>query len=183
MTKYKIGEYTFNDEKTAKKAARELKAVEYIMNQLKDADNNTVLKLYNKITSEKMFSTQIGLDFVKQLKENLVSSGLLIEDADRKDVGDSSSDKAVKNESKEVSSEDTKKLTTEINRLKRINLILAILCLTLGLCVFGMFYVSSTINSPNILNYEEKLIDKYSTWEQELSEREDAIRTKERSLK
>ena len=67
----------------------------------------------------------------------------------------------------------------ELKRLKLINRILLILCITLLLCVLGMFYVNSTINSPTILNYEEKLIDKYSSWEQELTEREAAVKEKE----
>ena len=36
--------------------------------------------------------------------------------------------------------------------------------------------------NPNILNYEQNLINKYAQWEQELSERESIIREKEREL-
>jgi len=69
--------------------------------------------------------------------------------------------------------------SSEIKRLKAINKVLLIFCIALLLCVLGMFYVSTTINSPTILDYEEKLIDKYSSWEQDLTEREEAIREKE----
>ena len=71
--------------------------------------------------------------------------------------------------------------SSQIKRLKLINKLLLVLCITLLLCVIGMFYVNSTINSPTILNYEEELLNKYSSWEQELTEREAAV--KERELK
>jgi hypothetical protein len=71
----------------------------------------------------------------------------------------------------------------EVKRLKFINKILLILCATLLLCVVGMFYVNSTINSPTILNYEEKILDKYSAWEQELTAREAAVKEKELNQK
>ena len=45
-----------------------------------------------------------------------------------------------------------------------------------------MFYVSSTINSPTILNYEETITDQYSTWKQELDEREAELKAREKAL-
>ena len=45
-----------------------------------------------------------------------------------------------------------------------------------------MFYIAYTSDNPNILNYENNLVNKYAQWEQELSERENAIREKERNL-
>jgi hypothetical protein len=42
-----------------------------------------------------------------------------------------------------------------------------------------MFYVNSTINSPTILNYEQEILNKYAAWEQELTEREAAVKEKE----
>jgi hypothetical protein len=66
-----------------------------------------------------------------------------------------------------------------IRRLRLVNRVLLVLCITLLLCVIGMFYVNSTINSPTILNYEEKILDKYSAWEQELTQREAAVKEKE----
>ena len=75
MAKYNIGGYIFNDENSAKKAAKELKAVEYILGQMKTADEQEVLKIYKKIISQKLFSTQIGMGFLNQLRQNLVATG------------------------------------------------------------------------------------------------------------
>ena len=79
MAKYNIGGYIFNDENSAKKAAKELKAVEYILGQMKTADEQEVLKIYKKVISQKLFSTQIGMGFLNQLRQNLVATGVFDE--------------------------------------------------------------------------------------------------------
>ena len=204
MAKYNIGGYIFYDENKAKKAAKELKAVEYILAQIKEADEKGVLSVYKKLLNQRLFSTEIGMSFLIQLRQNLVDSKAFPEEEippvysldQPKPKEDQESVSATSVEEKpEPSStaKDKKKKTdkaivepkdadsSQIKRLKLINKLLLVLCITLLLCVIGMFYVNSTINSPTILNYEEELLNKYSSWEQELTEREAAV--KERELK
>ena len=202
MAKYNIGGYIFEDENKAKKAAKELKTVEYILGQIKDADEKGVLTVYKKFLNQRLFSTEIGMSFLSQLRQNLVSSGAFTEEdiplvysLDESDrTSKESPSTTVQSKDNEEKLEEKPKVKKkkadksfvsgddhlkELKRLKLINRILLILCITLLLCVLGMFYVNSTINSPTILNYEEKLIDKYSSWEQELTEREAAVKEKE----
>ena len=80
MAKYNIGGYIFNDEESARKAAKELKTVEYILGQIKEADEKTVLQIYNKLLKQRLFSTEIGLGFLSQLRQNLLASGMFAED-------------------------------------------------------------------------------------------------------
>ena len=75
MAKYNIGGYIFGDENSAKKAAKELKAVEYVIGQLKNADENGVLTVYKKLLNQRLFSTDIGMGFLNQLRQNLLDSG------------------------------------------------------------------------------------------------------------
>jgi hypothetical protein len=206
MAKYNIGGYIFEDENKAKKAAKELKAVEYILGQLKEADEKGVLTVYKKLINQRYFSTEIGMGFLSQLRQNLEACGAYSDDeipqiysldAEEPKVKETASEPVKAKDTKpEISPEKSKVKKeksdkskesnnagdfAELKRLIFINKILLILCITLLLCVIGMFYVNSTINSPTILNYEEKLIDKYSSWEQELTEREAAVKEKELS--
>ena len=48
--------------------------------------------------------------------------------------------------------------------------------LILAISVITMMFLASTADNVNILNYENKLLDKYSAWEQELEEREAAVK-------
>ena len=194
MAKYNIGGYIFNDEESAKKAAKELKTVEYILGQIKEADEKTVLQIYNKLLKQRLFSTEIGLGFLSQLRQNLLASGMFAEDevedvytigeqelqSESDEKGDDDSDAQEKNRvlSKSNNSPELK----QIRKLKIINSVLIVVSLTLRLCVIGMFYVSTTINSPTILNYEETITDQYSTWKQELDEREAELKAREKAL-
>ena len=56
-----------------------------------------------------------------------------------------------------------------------VNLFLAVL-------VAGMMIITLTSDQPNIVNYENKIVDKYAQWQQELEEREQAVREKEQEL-
>lgn len=51
--------------------------------------------------------------------------------------------------------------------------------ITLGVIVIALFGVALLSKTPNILNYENAILDKYSAWEQELTDRENAVREKE----
>ena len=48
--------------------------------------------------------------------------------------------------------------------------------------IIGMFIINQTSNHPTILNYEEKIIDKYAQWEEQLDQREQELNERERQL-
>ena len=45
-----------------------------------------------------------------------------------------------------------------------------------------MFAIAATGSEPTVLNYERVLQNRYAEWEQQLSDREQVIREKEREL-
>ncbi|SDH48313.1 hypothetical protein SAMN05421493_101653 [Pseudobutyrivibrio sp. 49] len=232
MAKYNIGGYIFNDENSAKKAAKELKAVEYILGQMKTADEQEVLKIYKKIISQKLFSTQIGMGFLNQLRQNLVATGAFDEDqippiyaveeqeapkpqappkqnppekpapavkatvekaeeqpkeepAKEKRVKEKRAKKLtklIKEKTDKKSTVDTEDSSGVIRKLRLVNSFLIVCVFTLLFCVLGMFIVSSTINSPTILNYKEAITDEYSSWKQQLDERERELNEREAEL-
>ncbi len=193
MAKYNIGGYIFNDEESAKKAAKELKTVEYILGQIKEADEKTVLQIYNKLLKQRLFSTEIGLGFLSQLRQNLLASGMFAEDEveDVYTIGEQELQSESDNQGEDSDTQEKNRVLSksdngpelkQIRKLKIINSVLIVVSLTLLLCVIGMFYVSSTINSPTILNYEETITDQYSTWKQELDEREAELKAREKAL-
>ena len=61
-------------------------------------------------------------------------------------------------------------------------IISVIINVMLTAAVIAMFYIAMTSDNPNILNYENNLQNKYAQWEQELTERENVLREKERNL-
>ena len=53
----------------------------------------------------------------------------------------------------------------------------------LVIAILAMFGICFASDQPNIVNYERAITDKYASWEQELTEREQAIRDRELELK
>ena len=57
-----------------------------------------------------------------------------------------------------------------------------VLNILLVIAVVVMFIIATTSDNPNIINYENSLVNKYASWEQDLREREDRIREEEKKL-
>ncbi|MCR4690902.1 MAG: hypothetical protein K5739_06135 [Lachnospiraceae bacterium] len=51
--------------------------------------------------------------------------------------------------------------------------------IAMAVIIAAMFLISLTGNNPTILNYRSKIINQYSQWEQELTQREEALKAKE----
>ncbi len=56
-----------------------------------------------------------------------------------------------------------------------MNIILIIL-------IIAMFVIAANSSAPNIVNYERVLTDKYSSWKEELMQKEEELRQREREL-
>ena len=48
--------------------------------------------------------------------------------------------------------------------------------------IIAMFVIALESDHPNIINYRREVVNEYSEWEQELTEREQAVRAAEREV-
>jgi len=56
------------------------------------------------------------------------------------------------------------------------------LTVVLSACVIGMFVIALTTKQTDLIDYENKILDKYSSWEQELSQWEKELSEREANL-
>ena len=70
---------------------------------------------------------------------------------------------------------DRKALETESSGKLKISLCVNAI---LVVCVVAMFAMALTSDSPTIVDYQSKLLNRYASWEQELTEREKAVSEK-----
>lgn len=140
---------------------KEHQAVLYIKKNLDYESPEKILQIYQQILEKDLFQTQEGLSFLEELKKYLIKKELLEEESREKE----------KNNSRKL-------LKIYQRRCKR----LTVLCVMLILMIVGMMLVAATSNSPNILNYQEKIINHYAGWEQELTQREKELDQKEEVL-
>ena len=169
---YKIGEFTFDNPDEARVAEKEAKAIAYITKQMSTDDPEAVLALYCQMLDKDLFHIKLGVSFLEEIYHDLMQQESLA----GKRIP------PVHGKQKPVQTKKCRTIERELKRYQRMTHILAGICITMGLIIVGMFAVNATSQHPTILNYEQKLIDKYAGWEQELNQREEELVKREQRL-
>ncbi len=176
--------YAFFNEQDAVLAETERKKVEYLHTHLNTSDPEKVLAVYSKAISDRMFKTPIGIDFLREMQTYLVEQcDYSIDDVPAiplyVEYDKSLRDREVINHRKITDNKNKKNAPKEKVPMLFISIVLNIVLIA---AVIAMFVITINSEQPNILNYETALVNRYSYWEQELTERERELRTKESEL-
>lgn len=173
---YEVDGYTFANEKDAQVAENELKGVEYLKQKNKFDNPRKILVVYNRLVSEGIFNTPVGLSYVRELQKFLLESDEIDNNAilpiAAEPLSSGVSKKRIMDRIATLYSNSKYAYRERLKISYAMNIVLIIV-------VIAMFIITNTSNNVNILNYEEKLIDKYASWEQELSQREAKLRQQE----
>ena len=175
-----VGGYHFGSFEDAAAAEKELKNAEYLEERLGSMNRMQMKAVYDKMLDQKVFKTPVGWDFLKDLRSRLLASGIPEEElrpiplynnfAAQKDDNDHRALMRIRpSERRERNTRNA--LRTSV----LVNVFLVIL-------VIVMFVITLKSDNPNILNYKEALVNRYASWEQELTKREEALREKEKEL-
>lgn len=183
---YVVEGFAFISEKEAEQAKKEREGIRYIKEKTNMSNPDMVLQIYNKMVREKMFVTSVGYAYLFDLQEYLRTNPYIKdEDIMPIEVVHPSIQESLKEEKhkhqvqmQEMRKKAAKKPVTDAELQNKYKLSLLV-NLILAISVVGMFLISTTSRHPTILNYEEELINRYSAWEQELTEREAALREAE----
>lgn len=172
--------YRFGSYQDAGLAEEEQKKAEYFKGRVTGRNAKNLLAVYDKILDEKVFQTPVGWEYLKSVQEQLRASGVP-EDMIRPipmyvTFSHMTGDELDRSEVRQRIRPSRKKKKTDKFKISLIiNLLLAIL-------VAAMFMITLNSDNPNILNYKKVVVDQYASWEQELSEREQIVKEKEREL-
>ncbi len=168
----------FASEADAALGLLELKKVLYLKRHLDYQSADMILQVYQKALDDKTFQTPIGLAFVRELRERLIKEGMSKKDLAPMPIYYNITPPGLKGGLKSKKDRKKDKKKEKVNKF-RISVLLNILLAALAL---GMVAVAMTGNNPNILNYKRAVTNEYAAWEQELTEREKAVREKELEL-
>lgn len=176
------GGFAFFTQNDVRLAEAEQRKIEYLEARIDYTRPESILHVYDKAIDEQLFKTPIGLMYLKKMQDFLLDQPQIdservkaiplydtFEDARKKRRQESEAaarERAIKRK-------EAKTIRFQISAALNVLLILAI-------C--AMFIIMLNSNQPNILNYERAITDRYSSWEQELTAREQVIREKEREL-
>ncbi|MBP3678656.1 MAG: hypothetical protein J6I97_09950 [Agathobacter sp.] len=170
--------FLFEDEETAQIARKEEEGIRFIKERTALNNPEVVLKLYKKLLEQELFVTPVGIRFLTELQNILLTSVYIareeippipvkvatpVEKAVQKPV------EAVQKANKKVD----EKVGGSYKKPFYVALFFAVI---FGISVLGMFVINAISgNNINIINYREQLLDEYSGWEAELKTEEERL--------
>ncbi len=174
-----VGGYQFVSGNDAQKAAMDLSKIKVLEARVKASRPNDIKAVYEKAIENKRFKPPVGWGYLVGLRNKLFESGFKEEDLIPIPLNVSMTRHSALeglNVKQRIIPAEPKKNTSFLQVFSLImNIVLLIL---VGL----MFYVASTSESDNIINYRSNITNRYSAWEQDLTERERAVREAEKKL-
>ena len=175
---WKVGGFLFGSEADAKLARTEQEKIVYMEKRMQYDHPESVLTIYNRAIENRIFRTPVGFQYLQELLAFLRENGLE-EQAHSIPLYQVFDQRTQERPAGVVQRRVQPSRYSQLRASLRKSVILNILLILL---VIAMFVITLTGNNPTILNYEQKLQNKYAGWEQELTERENAVREKEREL-
>lgn len=175
-----VSGYRFGSGKDVEAARAEAHRIEYFKEKTKGKSPEAFLALYNKLLDEKIFKTPVGFEYLRELQEQLEESGIPEEQIRPIPLYTNFSYKT----GEELDSAFVRQRIRPARKRVKTNALQISVCINilLVILVIAMFVITLKSDNPNILNYKQAVLNEYAAWEQELSERENAIREKERKL-
>ena len=179
-----IDGFDFATETEAMAATKELEGIRYIQERLNTNRPEAVLQVYLKLIQDDMFHTPVGLCYLKELQTILLESAFIMQEEvvpiSVKQL--EQKQQSTENLTQTIEKSSHKQNNEEIKISEKSRKPLLIMNIFLVITIIAMFALSATSNVPTILNYENKIINKYEQWEKELKQREDTIKQKEEQL-
>ena len=196
--KIRVGGFSFENKDEAEQAGKEVEGIKYIKSKTDMAGPEIMWRVYKKMIEQQLFETAVGYSYLKDLQEYLTTIPFIknedilpipvthprLEDSlkrQKREIAqkEHAREAQAKKRERQQAKIDKKALETASSEKLRISRWMNII---LAICIVAMFIITLTSDSPTILDYQSKLLNRYSAWEQELSEREKAVIEKEHQL-
>lgn len=182
QTENVVDGYLFLNNKDASIAELEEKKIKYLTERMDYSNPEAVLKIYQKAIHDRIFKTPVGIAYLKEMQAYLLKQDEIPKEEILPIPLYQNFGGEIRESVAPVSG--TAKKKTETNTQKqsanyRISILFNIL---LAVTIIVMFVITINASQPNILNYKKVITNQYAQWEQELTQREQAVREKEREL-
>ena len=177
---YTVNGFLFGSKDDVELANQELSTVKYIESKIANRRSDTILSVYQGAIDRKMFRTPVGYAYMHDLQKKMASMGVRtdsIPGIPLFQVYNSNLDDELK--PRRGIGVPKRKKKSAILRMNR-NLIIA--NIILAVIIIALFVINIKGSTPTVLNYKNALENEYASWEQDLKQREDKIREKEREL-
>ncbi len=167
-----VSGFLYENPEMYSQALKEAKAVEYINDQIDMEHPQMVLQAYQQLIHQELFHTQVGYDFLKKMQGFLYA----VPEIAKEDIMDIPV--------QQVNVTSTRKETKKKRNVSNHKIVggLLFVCIVLLIMVIAMFAITLSSDNPTILNYQEKIVDQYATWEESLDQREEELNQRQEAL-
>mgnify|MGYP001117592210 CR=1 FL=1 len=190
---YEAGGFVFRTKKEAELAQREIEGTKYLRQKLDMENPNAVFSIYQNLIEQDLFETPVGYCFLKELRdyllmipaisnEEVLAIPIRYPQTEEEEKEQKKEEQRKERQREKEKAKNKKEQKKEGKNYKGRCQFFMVTSLILLISVVSMMLLAATSDNVNILNYENKLIDKYSSWEQELEEREQAVKEQEQAL-
>ncbi len=173
-----VGGYRFGTAADAETARMEEKKIANVEQHLDYHKPQNVLLVYNKAIDNRVFQTPVGMTYLQKMQGQLAKCGIPQEKIRPIPLYTAFTNKTENNSSIRRS------IAARAPKAEFKGRFIASVCINimLVLALAVMIILSYESNVPNIVNYKTAIENEYAEWEQQLQQREDAVREAERSL-
>lgn len=181
--KFMVGGYEFATKEEAQLAKDELNAIKYLSQKTNSKDPKQVYSLYNKIIERKLFSTHVGMNYLKNLQTFLYKSDEIPNDKIQPIPinAETQGEINIRRERSEFKSE-LRDMSVKVAKYKNNFTRVMIINVVLIIIIIAMFVILNTSSNHNIINYEVNIQNKYSQWQEQLQSQEESLNARENAL-
>ncbi len=179
-----IDGFAFSDDADVSIASAEVEKIQYIASRMSMENPKGVLAVYDKLITGGVFVTPVGYEYLRTLQSYLYKSKDIPDEAVREIPVPISYTRALnlRSEERDERLSKQKEMRTLRKTFRNEYKISLIVNIILIIMVIAMFVITLQAENPNMINYRTAILNQYSEWEQELNERETAIKQKELEL-
>ncbi len=171
--------FLFSTNKEYNDAKEEQEAIEYLKANSDLSNSKVVLKLYNKLNENRTFHTPVGYTFLKELQD-IVLKAAIVKSEDIDDIYIPAQSNSESEELNALSLNHFKQIAEKEHTQNRNSRIINIFLVLVIIAMIGIsIYSDRTVYS----DFENKVIDKYASWEEELNNKEQLLNELETKLK
>ena len=176
--------FEFVDRENGSIAREEIQRINYISSKISDDNPEAVLSVYNKMIESNTFFTPVGLEYLRRLQDYLYKKKE-IDDSRIRDIPVLVSYADIRKQydnRKDLERDEQARRRRRVKTFKREYKASLIVNLVLIIMIIVMFLIVLKSDTPNMINYENAITNRYASWEQELTQREQKVRERENEL-
>ncbi len=167
--------FTFRSEEELAEAKKEAEVVAYIRSQADLSNVKVVVKLYNRLIEKGTLVTALGIAFLQELRSRALESGTVAESSLRPLPEPVKTEK--RQEEKKVS-KDHKLMEFYKEKSKRLTFTVVVLCIVIVI----LFAIRLFGTASPFADHEQKVLDQYAGWKEELTAQEERLHNWEETL-